>query len=193
MKNDLIWKLAQKLRTPLQVQKLLHTLKYNRKPTMYSALTSLQKNEAHCLEGVYVAAAILEIHGYEPLVLSLESQDGLDHCLFVYQEKGLWGSLGKSRDRGLAGRPPMYKNLKQLVWSYFDPYVDKTGKITAWQLAHLDEVGCDWRRSTRNVWALENHLLEIKHHKLNSSKQRYLKLWKRYLKRGDLTSLPHWL
>lgn len=160
---------------------------------MYSALTSILKNEAHCLEGVFLAAAILEFHGFEPLVLSLESQDGLDHCLFVYRKNNLWGSIGKSRDKGLSGRPAIYKSLRHLVWSYFDPYVDRTGKITAWQIAHLDEVNCNWRRSSRNVWALEDHLLTIKHHQLKSSKKRYLKLWNRYQKQGDPAPLDHWL
>jgi hypothetical protein len=192
MKQDLIRKLSRHLNTPEKVQKYLHSFEYNKGETMYSAFTAIKKQKAHCLEGVFVAASLLEYSGYEPYVLSLESQDRLDHCLFIFQENGLWGSIGKSRDRGLGGRTPRYRSVKDLVWSYFDPYIDKTGKITAWQVAHLDEIECDWRYSSRNVWELENHLLEIKHHKLKSSIHRYKKNLKRYLKSGDLPLHKHW-
>ena len=192
MKNDPFHKLSQKYNTPNKVQSYLNTLNYNKDATMYSALTAIKLHKAHCLEGVFVAAAILERNGYEPYVLSLESQDKLDHCLFVYQAKGLWGSIGKSRDRGLGGRVPKYKTLAQLVNSYFDPYIDKTGKITAWQIAHLDEISSDWRCSPKNVWVLENHLLEIKHHQFTSTKSRYARLLKRYLEKGDLPLHKNW-
>lgn len=192
MAQDLIFKFAKNVRTPREVQKLLHTLSYNKAATLQSALTSLQKHTAHCLEGVFVAAAILEHHGFEPWVLSLESQDGLDHCLYVYQQQGLWGSIGKSRDTGLNGRAPIYKTLKDLAKSYFDPYVDNTGRITAWQTAHLDEVNVDWRKSQKNVWTLEKHLLEIPHHPLTSSDKKYQFLLKRYQEKGDLKRRPHW-
>lgn len=192
MKYDLFQKLSRHLNTPDKVQEYLHTFEYNKADTMYSALTALKLKKAHCLEGVFVAAAILEHCGYEPCVLSMESQDRLDHCLFIYQIKGRWGSVGKSRDRGLSGRTPRYRSIKDLVWSYFDAYIDRTGKITAWQVAHLDEISCDWRTSSKNVWDLENHLLEIKHHKLVSSPTRYKKNLKRYLATGDLPLHKHW-
>ena len=44
------------------------------------------------------AAVILEQHGFPPLVLSFESIDELDHVLFVYQRRGRWGSVARSRD-----------------------------------------------------------------------------------------------
>ncbi len=192
MGKNIFQKLNLRLNTPDKVQNYLHGFQYNKGATMYSALTAVKLQKAHCLEGVFVAAAILEYSGYEPYVLSLESQDRLDHCLFIYQKKGLWGSIGKSRDRGLAGRAPRYRSLKNLVWSYFDTYVDLTGKITAWQVAHLDEIACDWRFSKKNVWELETHLLTIKHHKLVSSKDRYTRNLKRYKETGDLPLHHHW-
>lgn len=173
MSHQMINRLSQKYRTPEQVQELLHRFDYNKSSTLASAATVLKRRSAHCLEGVFVAAALLEPHGYEPLVLSLESQDGLDHCLYLFRRNGKWGAVGKSRDEGLNGREPVFRDLRALAWSYFDPYVDLTGRVTAWQVAHLDEVGADWRYSPRNVWKLENHLLKIKHHRMKSSEKRY--------------------
>lgn len=153
----------------------------------------MNSNTAHCLEGVFIAAAILEHHNFEPWCLSLESQDGLDHCLFLFQNShDLWGAIGKSRDYGLNGRKPEFKSIKSLVKSYYDPYVDKTGKITAWQVAHLDEVACDWRRSKRNVWKLEKHLLEIAHQEYPTNKKHFAKLRHNYLLNGDFPPLKNW-
>jgi hypothetical protein len=113
--------------------------------------------------------------------------------LFLFQNNhGLWGSIGKSRDFGLNGRKPIFKNIKSLVKSYYDPYVDKTGRVTAWQVAHLDEISCDWRRSKKNVWKLENHLLEIAHHKYPTNKNHFKKLRQNYIKNGDFPPLKNW-
>lgn len=190
--KNLIEYYSRKYKNPWEVQKLLHSFSYNKLDTLSSAELTLQRQTAHCLEGVFVAAAILENYDYEPLVLSLESQDGLDHCLYVYQYNNRWGAVGKSRDKGLAGREPVFRNLKQLAWSYFDPYVDHSGKVTAWQVAHLDEVNVDWRRGKKNVWALENHLLQIPHHKIRASKRRYQKLLNLYKKGGYPPTQSHW-
>ncbi len=66
--------------------------------TMRSFREVLKRNEAHCLEAAVAAAVILEQHGYPPLLLDLESVDLLDHVIFVFQQRGLWGSIGRSRD-----------------------------------------------------------------------------------------------
>lgn len=191
--KDLFKKLSEKLNTPLKVQKYLLTFKYNKKPTMRSALSTLKAQEAHCLEAAFLAAAILEPLGYPPLVVSFESIDLLEHVIFVYQKKGLWGSVGFSRDQGLKGRKPIFSSIRALTLSYFEPYVDRTGLITAYQLAHLDDSKSDWRSSIRNVWKAETYLLELKHHKLRSSKKRVHRLRVRYVKNGPMKPKSFWL
>ncbi len=200
MKSGLIEKLSRKYKTPLQVQRFLRTFQYNREEkgsTLRSAEAALKVGKAHCFEAAYIAAALLEKNGYPPLVMSFESQDGLDHVIFVFQcksgkNKGRWGSVARSRDEGLHGRPPIYKSLRQLAWSYYEPYIDKTGKITAFQIAHLDICGEDWRRSRENVWKSEKYLLELPHVKLKSSTARYKKIKKAYLKRGPMPRKKFW-
>lgn len=193
MPLDLIKKRAQFLRTPKAVQEYLYTFDYNPRPQLQSAVSSILTESAHCLEGVFVAAAILEYHGFEPWCLSFESQDGLDHCLFVFQnEKGQWGSIGKSRDRGLHGRPPQFKTLDKLVKSYEEPYIDHSGRIKAWQIAHLDEIPTNWRHSTKNVWAYEKYLLEIKHHPFRTPQRTYQSIKSRYLRTGEMRPQKNW-
>ena len=178
------WNLIQAHRTPLQVQRFLCSLPYNWErngETQRSFRTVLCRKEAHCMEAALVAAVILEQRGFPPLIVSLESQDKLDHVIFVFQQKGLWGSIARSRDVGLHGRKPVFRSLRQLVWSYFDPYVDMTGRITGYGLTNLYELGnYDWRFSSRNLWKVENHLREIPHKRLKSSDTRYQRLFERY-------------
>jgi hypothetical protein len=194
-KTKITQKLAKKLKTPQQVQKYLRRLPYNREKkgeTLSSAETALRRGRLHCFEAAFAAAAILEHHGYPPLVMSLESQDDLDHVIYVFKEKNRWGAVALSRDQGLHGRPARYRSLRDLAWSYYDPYVDKVAKITGFQVAHLDDCAVDWRESKRNVWKAEKYLIKLKHTPLKSSKARYKKLLQDFLKRGPMPRQRHW-
>lgn len=186
-------KLAWQYKTPLQVQKLINSFEYNRNDTQKSAVTAFKTKSVHCLEAALLCAAILENHGYPPLVMSLESQDNLDHVIFIFKSKNKWGSVSQSRDQGLKGRAPVYRTFKDLAWSYFDPYIDLTGRITAFQMANLDDIkGVNWRMSKNNVWYVEDYLIELKHIPLKSSNKRYKKYHARYKKKGDLAKRKNW-
>ena len=141
----------------------------------------IKHNEVHCLEAAVSAAVILEQHGYPPLLLDLESQDLLDHVLFVFQEKGRWGSIARSRDVGLHGRKPVFRSVRDLVWNYFDTYVDFSGRIKGYGLTNLYDLGkYDWRFSSRKMMKIEDHLRAIPHKKIYSSDKRYAQLLARY-------------
>ena len=171
--------------TPAQVQSYLSSLPYNREPdgaTCFSFRAVVEKNRAHCLEAALVAAVILEQHGYPPLLVSIESKDLLDHVLFIFKENGKYGAVARSRDIGLHGRKPVFRTVRDLVMSYFDAYVDKTGRITGYGVADLNDLGnYDWRFSRRNVWRVEKFLQEVPHTPIRSSDRRYQKFFKRYL------------
>src|SRR5689334_23243723 len=178
------WKLIERLNTPAKVQRYFSALAYNREhngSTLKSFRELIKGNEAHCLEAAVGAAVILEQHGYAPLLLDLESQDLLDHVIFVYQQDGRWGSVARSRDIGLHGRKPVYRSLRDLAWSYFDPFVDFTGRLKGYALANLYDLGdYDWRFSPRRMLKIEDHLRAMPHKPLRSSERRYQKLLARY-------------
>lgn len=177
-------RLVEEHTTPARVQRMLTGMRYNWERcggTLRSFREVVRRGEAHCLEAALAAAVILEQHGYPPLLLSLESQDKLDHVVFVYRSGNRWGSVGRSRDVGLHGRRPVFRSLRHLAYSYFDPYVDETARITGYGLASMYELGgYDWRFSPRNVWKVERHLQEIPHTHLPSSERRYRRLLARY-------------
>ena len=76
-------RLIARLRTPRMVQRYLNRLPYNTEPppgraTLRSFRGVVRHHTAHCLEAALAAAALLEQHGYPPLVLSFESVDERD-------------------------------------------------------------------------------------------------------------------
>lgn len=180
------WRIIQSLKNPAMVQRFLTSMPYNWElngGTARSFRSALKKNQVHCLEAAVAAAVILEQHGYPPLLLDLESKDLLDHVVFVFQRNGLWGSVARSRDIGLCGRRPIFRNLRQLAWSYFDPYVDFSGRIIGYGLGNLYDLGnYDWRFNPRNMHKIEDYLREISHRRLISSDKRYESLLARYKK-----------
>ena len=121
------WCIIQNYRTPLTVQRYLMTIPYHYGAvgvTCFSFRRVVRENRAHCLEGALAAATILEQHGYPPLFVSMESQDYLDHVLFLYQEHGRYGAVARSRDIALHGRKPVFRTVRDLVMSYYEPYID---------------------------------------------------------------------
>jgi len=181
-------RLIATLRTPSAVQRWLNALPYNTEPppgtaTLRSFRGVVRTGTAHCLEAALAAAVVLEQHGYPPLVLSFESIDELDHVLFVYRQKGRWGSVARSRDPGLHGRKPVFRTPRDLALSYVDPYVDYSGRITAYAVIDLRMLmdDYDWRLSDRNVWKVERALLAAPHRPIRTSDARIdrLRAWYR--------------
>lgn len=196
MSKKIFQKLAGKYSDPLKVQTYLRSLEYNHEPkgeTLRSALSAFKKGKAHCLEAALLAAAVLEHKGFPPLVMSLESHDNLDHVIFVYKFKNRWGSVGRSRDEGLHGRKPSFRSLRDLALSYYEPYIDKTGCITGYQIAHLDDSKADWRASVKNVWKVEKFLIDIKHVRIKFNRKRYQKIHKKYLSGIQAKKTSDWL
>jgi hypothetical protein len=179
-------RLIAQLRTPLAVQRFLNRLPYNEEPHGRATLRSfrgvVRHGCAHCLEAALFAATVLEQHGYPPLALSFESIDHLDHVLFVHQSRGRWGSVARSRDPGLHGRKAVFATPRALALSYFDPYIDYTGRITGYAVVNLADAMADydWRTAETNVWKVERALLDYPHRPIASSDSRVAALRRWY-------------
>ncbi len=178
------WGLIRRLRTPAQVHRWLRALPYNFEEegeTLHTFRVVVRLGAAHCLEAALAAATIMEQHGDPPLLLDLESIDDLDHIVFIFRRGERWGSVAKSRDPGLHGRRPVFRSLRDLVWSYFDPYIDLTGRINGYGVLDLGTLrGVDWRLSERNVWRVQQALIDMPHRPLSSSDVRYERWHRRY-------------
>ena len=177
--------LIARLNTPSKVQRWLNALNYNTEAggeTLRSFRPVARLKTAHCLEAALFAAVVMEQHGYPPLVMSIESQDWLDHVIFIYRHTTGWGSVARSRDPGLHGRKPRFRSPRTLARSYYDGYVDHTGRVKGFGVANLADAlpGYDWRLTTKNAWKVEQMLIDWPHRKITSSIRRYRMLLKKY-------------
>jgi hypothetical protein len=177
-------RLVARLKTPQAVQAWLNALPYNMEvgaETLRSFRGVVHTGTAHCLEAALSAAVLLEQHGYPPLVLSFESIDLLDHVIFVYRTRTGWGSVARSRDPGLHGRRPLFATPRALALSYYESYIDFTGRIKAYAVVDLRVLGSyDWRLSSENVWKVERMLLDWPHRRIVSSNQKAAAMRRRY-------------
>jgi hypothetical protein len=177
-------RLIARLRTPAAVQHWLNDLPYNNETageTLRSFRGVVERGTAHCLEAALSAAVILEQHRYPPLVLSFESIDLLDHVIFVYRGPDGWGSVARSRDPGLHGRRPLFATPRALALSYFEGYIDFTGRVKAYGVADLRTLDpYDWRLSRKNVWKVEQFLIDWPHRRIASSDERAERMRRKY-------------
>ena len=90
--------------------------------------------------------------------------------------------MARSRDPGLHGRKPRFRSPRALARSYYDGYVDYTGRVKGFGVANLADAmgGYDWRLTTKNVWKVEQMLIDLPHRKIKTSIRRYRVLLKKY-------------
>src|SRR5579862_476477 len=159
------------MKTPARIQRFLdEKISYNTEPdgdTCYSPRVVLREGVAHCMEGALLAAAALMHLGHPPLLVDLEAVRDTDHVLAVYRANGYWGAVAKSDYSGLRSREPVYRNIRELVMSYFEHYFNPEGEKTLRaysrpvNLRQFDRQ--NWMTSEEDVWVIPNYLCEIKH------------------------------
>ena len=69
------------------------------------------------------------------------------------------------------GRKPRFRSPRALARSYYDGYVDYTGRLKGFGVANLADAmpGYDWRLTTKNVWKVEQMLIDLPHRKIKTS------------------------
>jgi hypothetical protein len=111
------------LRTPHKIQLFLDSLTYSADPFYRSPLRVMRERTAHCFDGALFAANALRRIGFPPLIVDMIPNDrDDDHLLAIYKQGGFWGAVAKSNFVGLRFRDAIYRNLRELVISYFDAY-----------------------------------------------------------------------
>jgi hypothetical protein len=115
--------LLEGLNTPHKIQSFLLELPYSADARYRSPRSVLRDRTAHCFDGSLFAAAVLRNLGYPPLIVEMLPNDrDDDHLLAVYKLKGCWGAIAKSNFSGLTYREPVYRDLRELVMSYFEQF-----------------------------------------------------------------------
>lgn len=173
-------KIIKKLNTPKKIQDFINKLEINfdyDEDTCQSPSTVLKSGKAHCIEGAILAAAILRYHGFEPLLLDLEStKEDYDHVVALFKQHGCWGAISKTNHAVLRYREPIYRNLRELSLSYFHEYfLNKNGKKTLRKyskpvnLKIFDKL--NWVSTNKEVWFIPEYLVKVKHYPILNKKQ----------------------
>ena len=144
-----------------------------------------------------LAAVALRRLGHPPLLVDLEAVRDTDHVLAVYRSNGHWGAVAKSDYSGLRSREPVYRNIRELVMSYFEHYFNPAGEKTLRaysrpvNLRQFDRRG--WMTSEQDVWVVPNYLCEISHTPLLSKTmlRRVAPMDKRLFAAGRLGGAAH--
>lgn len=169
--------LLKKLNTPAKVQDFLNRLKFNfekKRETLKSPLFTLRAGNAHCLEGALLGAYILSLHDFTPYLLHLQTtRNDFDHVVVPFKQNGFWGALSKTNHAVLRYREPVYKNIRELVLSYFHEYFLNDGKKTLRQyskLLNLNTFEKNLMVQDGDLWRIDQELDKIKHYNILSSK-----------------------
>jgi hypothetical protein len=76
----------------------------------------------------------------------------------------------------------VFATPRALALSYFDPYVDFTGRLTGYAVVDVakEMADYDWRMAPTNIWKVERMLLAYPHRGIASSDVRVGRLRARY-------------
>ena len=128
-------KLLHSLKTPAKIQDFINSIPINFEndgETCRSPLETLRAGKAHCIEGAFLAAYILSLHGHKPLLLDLKvansNDNDFDHVVTLFKHNGCWGAISKTNHSVLRYREPIYKTVRELALSYFHEYITDDGK-----------------------------------------------------------------
>jgi hypothetical protein len=144
--------LLARLDTPQKIQSFVSALPANYEiggETILSVRQVLKQRRAHCIEGAFVAACALWIHGEPPLVMHLDcASSDYPHVVALFRRGGAWGAISKSNGTHLRYRDPVYASLRELAMSYFHEYFDKRGRKTLRSYS----AAFDMRRLDPKLW-----------------------------------------
>jgi hypothetical protein len=170
------------LSTPQKIQDFLDALPSNLSrysDSCSSPRMALRHGRAHCIEGAFLAATALWLHGERPLLLDLKAdKPDFDHVVTLFKQNGYWGAISKSNHPVLRYRDPIYRTVRELALSYFHEYIlVKTGEKTLRSYSRpfsLKKFGTDWITSEHHLWDIALALDESPHSPLVPESQKHL-------------------
>ncbi len=164
--------LAQ-LKTPEKIQDYIAALKNNKElkgDTCLSVRDVLRHQHAHCIEGAFVAATALWMHGQPPLLMDMKAKGDDDHVVTLFRHRGCWGAISKSNHVWLRWRDPIYRSLRELAMSYLHEYASDSNRKSlrsysrAFDLRRQDPAL--WVTNASSCWDVAWYLDQSRHYPL---------------------------
>lgn len=143
-----------RLTSPPAIQAFLDETPYSTDPIYRCPATVFRERRAHCFDGALLAAAALRRLGHRPRIVDLLPAEGRDddHLLAVFQRHGRWGAVAKSNFVGLRYRDPVYRDLRELIMSYFEVFFNVAREKTL----RAYTVPLDLRAFDRQGWQVRD-------------------------------------
>lgn len=174
--------LLRQLDTPQKIQTFLNAIPVNHEldgETILSVREVLRQRRAHCIEGAFVAACALWIHGDPPLILHMDCDlSDYPHVLALFKRNRCWGAISKTNGVGLRYRDPVYRTLRELAMSYFHEYFNKRYQKTlrsysaTFDLRKVDPAL--WVTNEKACNEVHDRLVKARHYPLISAAQQRL-------------------
>jgi len=172
-------RILKKLNTPRKIQDFLNKLQINfekKGETCMSPRKVLREKKAHCIEGALLAALCLKLHGEKPLLVDLKTtKDDFEHVIAVFKKNGKYGAVSKTNHAVLRYREPLYRDIRELVMSFFHEYTDNKGRKTLRSFSvpvNLDRFNKkDWMTDEEDLWYIHDYLDNVKHYPILDRKQ----------------------
>jgi len=171
----------RRLSTPEKIQDYLLGLGQNFEldgDSCASVRLVLRRQYAHCIEGAFLAAAALWVHGEPPLIMDLRATRDVDHIVTLFRRRGHWGCISKTNGAFLRWRDPVYRSLRELALSFLHEYANKRDHKTLreysvpYDLRRADPE--EWLTGEKGAWDLANSLDDIRHYRLVTKAQEKL-------------------
>ncbi len=148
------------LNTPKKLQDYLDSIPFNLEEngeTCMSPKMVLKEKKAHCIEAGLLVGVSMWLNRKTPYIVSLKVKaSDYDHIIVLYKENGYYGALSKTNHNVLRFRDPVYKNVRELVMSYFHEYfLPETGEKTLLGYTkpiNIKKFGDDWISREDNLW-----------------------------------------
>lgn len=167
----------EKLKSPEKIQDFLDKIPINFEnngETLFSPLSVIKQNRAHCMEGALLAAAVFWYHGERPLILDLKTKSYDDsHVVAIFKRKTGWGAISKTNHITLRYRDPIYRDVRELAMSYFNEYFLDSGEKTLRSFSapfNLSRFGFEWLTAEKSLWYIDKELDKSFHFKILKSR-----------------------
>ena len=161
----------QRLESPQHIQHFLDSLDYSDEERYRSPRSVLCDRKAHCYDGALFAAAALERLGFPPLITEILPNDNDDdHIVALFKRQDHWGAVAKSNFTGLRYREPVYRSLRELMMTYFEPYYNIKGERT--MIGYTGALNL--RRFRYLNWQVNDAAMEIIGDALDDAKKFYI-------------------
>jgi hypothetical protein len=147
----------QALKAPEQIQAYLDATPYSSETIYRAPLRVVRDRKAHCFDGACFAAALLSRLGHKPLLVDMLPWDDDDHVIAVFKRGDFWGAVAKSNFTGLRYREPVYRGLRELLMSYFEPFFNLAKNRTLRGYTRPLSLN----RFARNDWMLRDQTMDL--------------------------------